>query len=187
MNFKDVIYTRRSVRRYLDRTVDKETIEQLIGAAVQAPSAMNTQPWVFAVVRDKALLKDISDKCKAYLLRALDRMPALEQYRPTLQDPEFNIFYNAPALVLVCSKPNLSPEPRTDCALAAENLMLMARELGLGTVWIGFAYGFLNTPEGKQMLGVPSDYGVEAPIIVGYPEAEMTTMERNAPEVLFWK
>lgn len=187
MDFRDVLYMRRSVRQYEDKQVEQGVIEQLLDAAVQAPSAMNTQPWTFAVIQDADLLKKISDRAKAAMLAIMVGRPEYEKYREHLEDSEFHIFYNAPTLILVIAKPNVSPDPRTDCTMAAYSLMLTARSLGLGTCWIGFAYGYLNTPEGKKEVGIPADYDVVAPLIVGHPAVEMGRMERNAVEVLFWR
>lgn len=187
MDIKQAIYTRRSIRAYQNKPVDKALIEQCIDAAVQAPTAMNSQPWAFAVITDAAILKDISDRTKAHLLSMMDKMPAFEGYREMLENPEFNVFYGAPAMVIVCSRPEASPAPQLDCALAAENFMLTARELGLGTCWIGFAGMYLSSPEAKRQFGIPESYAVQAPIIIGYPEGEFFSMEKNAPEMIFWK
>lgn len=187
MEIKEAIYTRRSIRAYKSKQVDRALIEQCIDAAVQAPTGMNAQPWSFAVIQDAATLKDISDRTKAYLLAGMDKMPAFEQYRETLENPDFNVFYNAPALIIVCARPNTSPTATIDCATAAQNLMLTARGLGLGSCWIGFAAVYLSTPEAKRQFGIPEDYLVEAPIIIGYPEGDFSKMEKNPPEMIYWK
>lgn len=187
MNTLDTIYNRRSVRKFKDRPVEKATIEQLLNAAVQAPSAMNSQPWAFGAIQDANLLLDISNRAKAYLLATLDERPLLQKYRASFENPDFNIFYNASSLLIVFVKPGLSPDPKTDCCLAAENLMLAAHDLGLGTCWIGFARAYLNTPEAKELLDIPDDYEIVAPLVVGYPEGELANREKNPPEMLFWK
>ncbi len=187
METRDVIYNRRSVRDFRDKAVDQALIEVLFAAAAQAPSAMNSQPWAFGVIQGAGTLLDISNRAKSYLLRQMDENSKLQGYRAALESPDFNIFYNASTLLVILAKPDASPDPTTDCCLAAENLMLMARELGLGTCWIGFSRFFLNTPEAKRELGIPEDYSIIAPLIVGYPAGEMSTMDKNAPEVLFRK
>lgn len=187
MNTIDAIYTRRSVRKYQDKPVDKATVEKLLDATVQSPSAMNAQPWTFCIIQDADLLLDISNRTKAYLLSILEQRPLLEKYRSAFESPDFNIFYDASTLVIICAKPGESPDPVTDCCLAAENLMLAAHDFGLGTCWIGFARAYFNLPEAKQSAGIPDEYTVTAPIIVGYPDGESPAREKNQPEILFWK
>ena len=99
-----------------------------------------------------------------------------------LNDPNFDIFYHAPVLVVISTVADI-PWAVEDCALAAENLMLAARGAGLGTCWIGFAQGYLNTPAGKQALDLPAACVPVAPIIVGHPKAAPRPVARNAPRI----
>lgn len=68
MDLKEAISGRRAVRAYTREPVDEDTMRRLIDAAVSAPSAVNQQPWTFAVVRDQLLLDRISDAAKSHML-----------------------------------------------------------------------------------------------------------------------
>ena len=108
------------------------------------------------IVRDPAVLQRISDEAKRHLLHASPGGVFAHELQAMLGNPEFQIFYRAPALVLITGLAD-DPWNRIDCALAAENLMLAAADAGLGTCWIGFAQGWLETAEGKALLGIPPE------------------------------
>ena len=103
-------------------------------------------------------------------------------FQEILSDKNFDIFYNAPALILISSITE-SPWATENCSLAAQNLMLAARAVKLGTCWIGFAEAWLRTPEGKVTLGLPPNYLPVAPIIIGYPKSEPPPVPRKAAEI----
>lgn len=182
MNLEEAIYGRRSVREYAAQSVDEQTIRRLIDVAVRAPNAVNQQPWTFTVVRDQNLLDRISQSAKAHMLKTMGDSPNAAHFRSRLSDPHFQIFYHAPVLVLISATAQ-GPWIVEDCALAAENLMLAAFAAGLGTCWIGFAQGFLNSPEGKSVLDIPSAHIPIAPIIVGHPKSTPETVPRRGPEI----
>ncbi|MFZ3350993.1 MAG: nitroreductase [Xanthobacteraceae bacterium] len=178
MDLKEAIYSRRATREFASDPVDESTLRAMIDAAVQAPSAVNAQPWSFCVIRDKALLGKISRDAKAYMIRTTPVGLMSHHFDQILNDANFDIFYHAPVLIVICSRTEI-PWAVEDCALAAENLMLTARAAGLGTCWIGFAQGFLGTPEGKAMLQLPSAYKLVAPIIVGHPASMPAPVSRE--------
>lgn len=186
MDTLDAIYQRRSVRAYRAKHVDRDVVDKLLDAAVQAPSAMNAQPWAFAVIQDRELLDDLSTRAKAHLLGTYDQDARLSRYRDVLSDPEFDIFYGAGLLIIVCAGTE-GLVPAEDCCLAGENLMLAAVALGLGTCCIGWARPLLNLPEVKDELGIDTDLSPILPVIVGYPTGETSLVPRNAPRIVSWK
>jgi len=182
MELNEAITERRAVREYTEENVNEETIRRVIEAAVHAPSAVNQQPWTFTVVRDQSVLDRISRDAKSHMLATMPASTHSDHFRSLLDDPDFHIFYHAPVLILISAIAE-SPWAIEDCALAAENLMLAACAAGLGTCWIGFAQSFLNTPDGKNMLGLPAAWVSVAPIIVGHPKAVPPPVPRKKPEV----
>jgi len=184
MELLEAIYSRRAVREYTAEPVEEAQLRALIDAAVQAPSAMNQQPWSFCVMRDQALLTRISSKAKAHLLRSSPAGLISHHFEEMLGNEAFHIFYHAPALILISAN-EAGEWSQIDCALAAQNMMLAARGMELGTCWIGFAQGWLGTPEGKEALGLPSTCIPIAPIIVGHPKGPVSPSPRNQPQVLW--
>ena len=182
MKATEAIYARRSVREFTPDIVPESTIRQLIEAAIQAPSAVNTQPWAFVVVQDPDLLAEISK-------RAIDIIKERmfpEKLGGELGEPGWNIFYNASTLVVVCSRPE-GEHPDWDCCLAAENLLLAARDRGVGACTIGSAWPALSEPDIKNRLGIPENYQPIIPIIIGFPKEFPPAPARNPAEILSWK
>lgn len=183
MELLDAIHSRRAVRDFTDEAVSEDQLRALIDAAIQAPSAVNRQPWLFTVVRDRALMARISGAAKAHLLRTSPAALLSHHFDQLLHDDNFDIFYHAPALVVISSVEQ-GPWAVADCALAAQNLMLAARDAGLGSCWIGFAQGWFDTPEGKAAIQVPAASLPVAPIIIGHPKAAtIPPVPRKAAEI----
>lgn len=186
MNFIDVMKKRRAVREYRHTPLTQAEIEVLIDAATQAPSAMNLQPWAFAVVLGREQVDTYAKRALEWLAADKSRLPDPVMQNRLAQrireDPDFTLFYHAPALVLVLARSSDS-QAVEDCCLAAENLMLAARNRDLGTCWIGFSRPWLNLPETKAELGLPAEYHVVAPIIIGHPVAWPESHGRKPAEI----
>lgn len=188
----DAIYRRRATRAFMSAPVEDATILELLRAAVRAPTAMHLEPWAFVIVQDRAVLALISERA-----RTLAATPDGHQHRELARtqqaampamftDPNFNIFYDANTLIVICARP-IGAFVTADCWLAAENLMLAATALGLATCPIGFAQLALGDPAIKAELGIPADVTPVVPIIVGVAASEAPPTSRREPEILSWK
>jgi nitroreductase len=179
---------RRSVRSYTGQKIDQATIHALLAAAVRAPTAMHQEPWAFVILQDADALKRLSDHAKRFFVEEMHRAH-LDRGGHTLamfERPDFNIFYNAGTLIVICGSAT-GPFVVADCWLAAENLMLAAFSMGLGSCVIGSAVSGLNTPEVKEELGIPAEVSAIAPIIVGVPGAEAPETSRKQAHILAWR
>jgi len=182
------IYARHSVRAYAQTPIDGATIQTLLDAAVHAPTAMHEEPWAFVVVQAPTLLQRVSDLAKPFFVEEMRYRIAhgtghsFEHFTRA----DFNIFHEANTLIIICAKP-LGPFVVADCWLAAENLILAAQAIGLGSCIIGSAVAALNIHKIKTELGIPDDYSAIAPIVVGIPSGESGGSPRKEPLILSWK
>jgi nitroreductase len=181
MDVIEAIHRRRSVRDYTGDRVDEAVVRRILDAATWAPSAINQQPWLFTVVREQATLNHISSQAKEHLLSTPgNSMP--RHLRDMLSNPDFQIFYHAPMLIVISGR-TAGPWIVEDCALAAENLMLAAYAAGLGSCWIGFAQGWLQTQAGKKALNLSPESLPVAPIVVGRARSVAPVVPRTAADI----
>ena len=175
------------MRSYRDREVDRKVVRTLLEAAVRAPTAVHEEVWAFVVVQDRQLLHRLSERAKPLFLEELEKAGgeraahAFDIYA----SPDFSLFHDAGTLIVICGK-DVGPFVAADCWLAAENLMLAAAGMGLGSCVIGAAVAALKLAEVKAQLGIPADYSAIAPIVVGYPSGETAASSRREPLVLAW-
>lgn len=181
MDIFEAIKSRRSVRNYTTDFISIEQIKRVIDAAVLAPSGMNRQPWTFAVINDAQRLNEMSQRIKKY---ALEHTPSASPFHSHLADPNLEIFHWAPSLIIICAQ-NEERFSTEDCCLAAENLMLAAHALGLGTCWIGLSQPWLNQPQIKAELGISPNLIPIAPIIIGHPQGETPAPPREKPSIVW--
>jgi nitroreductase len=153
---------------------------------------MHAEPWLFAVIQDRVTLKRYSDLAKDALLQeARHRLhdpgstSSSSGFLRALAQPDFNVFYDAGTLILICAKLT-SPFSVADCWLAAENLMLTAPAMDLGTCCIGSALPALNSLAIKAELAIPPDVTVVAAITVGVPAETPVATSRKPPGILSW-
>jgi nitroreductase len=181
----DAIFHRRAVRKYRAREVEPEVVQKLLVAAVQAPSAMNLQPWAFGVFHGRQRLIDYSERAKEHLLATYPASFELHPRSELYARPSYDIFHGANTLIVIYAARGRM-NPNEDCCLAAENLMLAAYGMGLGTCPIGFARPWLDLLEIKGELGVPEHYSAVFPVVVGYPAEQPCPTPREDPQIVSW-
>jgi nitroreductase len=182
----EAIHQRRAVRSYTGRKLERAMLLALLDAAVRAPSAMNQQPWSFAIVQDRDLLRRIGERAKQLSLAEARPGTPLWEHRSMLEDPNYDVFHGAGTLVVVCAAAG-GWHTNEDCCLAAQNLMLAAHGLGLATCPIGFAREALGEPDTRRELGIQADQRVVMPIVVGFPSGHPAATPRREPRILAWR
>ncbi len=157
MDVLDAIRTRKSVRKYLSKTVEKEKLTAILEAGRLAPSASNRQEWRFVVVSD--------DETKRKLAEAANKQ----------------IFVGkAPVVIAACAETDghvMSCGQACypiDVAIALDHMTLATVELGLGTCWIGA----FDESRVKQILGIPAEVRVVALMPMGYP-SDLSVAKKN--------
>mgnify|MGYP000237189397 CR=1 FL=1 len=143
----DIIFARRSIRRYKDEPVTAEQIRTLLEAGMAAPSASNRQPWHFVVVTDRATLKALAEA-----------------------HPYGKMLAEAALAIAVCADPELSPTYwQQDCSAATENILLAVAGLGLGGVWLGCYPNEDRVVGIRRVLGIPARIQVLSLLSIGHP------------------
>lgn len=178
--FESLIKNRTSCRSFSNQELKQGEINELINKAIWVPSGSNNQPWHFVVISDRDKLRSYSDAAKTAWLATLEDHPHMQQYEEFIRDPDYNIFYNAPALVIVYGNRE-SYWHVYDCSMVAYNLHLLAEENGLGCCWIGFAHNILSESAVKRGLGVPEQYELVAPVILGHPAQARSDVSNPNP------
>lgn len=175
----ETIHARRSIRKYKDTPVEKEKLEQVTLAGIAAPNAMNRQAWAIRVIGSKEWIK----RCTNAYLPTIEGTPMGEH----LLTPDFkNMFRNAPAVIFVAAEP--SAYAGVDCGILAQNMMLAAHELGLGTCCLGSPVGFMNSKEGEPFLaslGLPEGYALQFAIAIGYADEVPEAKPRDQSKIVF--
>ena len=172
------IMARRSVRKYLDKPVEHEKLQAVVRCGINAPSGMNSQPWIVRVVEDQKLIADVTEVYKKANAEQVKR------------DKDFkNMFRNAPNLICVCTPAKGGGE--LDAGLLGENMMLAAQAMGLGTCCLGGPVRFLlSNADAKffiDRLDIPADYRLNYIIAIGYPDEQPEAKPRDEGKVKYIK
>lgn len=195
---KEIIISRRTVRRFLKREVEIEKVKELIEAAIWAPSAHNSQPWRFCIITKDEVKEKFSLSMIKKWREDLERDGVEEETIKKLIEDSHERFINSPVIVVVFidlkdlqrypdEKRNSYEEIMAiqSASAAIENLLLMAHSLGLGANWR--CAPLFAQEEVKEALGVNKSWKPIAAISLGYPdEIPVAPKRRSLEEVTVW-
>ncbi len=150
MDTLKAIVTRRSIRKFRQKSVAPEALRTIIEAGMYAPSARNEQPWHFIVISERGILDEIMHA-----------------------HPYASMLAQAPVAILVCGDTNLEKSPgywSIDCAAATQNMLLAAHDMGIGSVWLG-----VHPRQGRKdalgkICGLPHHVEPFSLVALGYPD-----------------
>lgn len=163
------ILERRSIRAYRPEQIKDEERDIILQAAMYAPSAMGKQPWHFTVIQRKDIIDAISEGIKTAAIS--QNIPGLKE---RVADPKFHALYSAPTVIII-SGDQASRFVYADCAAAAENILIAAQSLGIGTCFIAMTDVFFSTEEGREFaekIGIPKGYKPLYTVAVGYKASD---------------
>lgn len=175
------IISRRSVKKYLDKPVPEELVEQIVKAGTYAPTGMNRQsPIIIAVTN-----KEMRDRLSTINLNIV------KGFNLTTTSCHGDPFYGAPVVLVVLAKKEIGTRIY-DGSLVMENMMIAANSLGLGSCWIHRAKETFECEAGKQILqelGIPDEYEGIGNCIVGYaaPDALKPQVARKDDYIVWVK
>jgi nitroreductase len=158
MDAIETIFTRRSIRAYTDQPIPGETIELLLKAAMQAPSAGNQQAWQFVAITDRSRLNSLAEVL-----------------------PYGKMLTSAPLCIVVCGDLGLEKSKGywvQDCSAATQNILLAAHALGLGAVWLGVYPREDRVRDVCNTLGIPETVTPLCAIAIGFPAEQKPRAER---------
>ena len=172
----ETIMTRRSVRKYQPQAVNRDTMQIIVECGINAPNAINRQAWEIRVVDNPEVIKKLTD------LYVKDNPKEAE-------NPNFiNMFRNAPTVALIANDTTFAYSP-VDCGLMAENMILSAWSMGIGSCCLGGPARFMKSnPEANkylQEMGFSENYDLLLCIGFGYPAETPKAKLRDAAKVKF--
>jgi nitroreductase len=210
---EEVILKRRSVRMYKKEQVPEFMIKRILEAGRFAPSAGNSQPWKFVVVRDPQVIQGLTDTtvkiCKLFKSLIDYRIPGKRWRLPIakfnikvkprdlhpvpfgavsfIADGKLGLFHGAPTVIIIFKDVRGVSNPDLDCGIAGQNMVLAAHSMGLGTCWVGFVkLAFQYTGKWKKFFGISYPFKFVTSIAIGWPVGDPDGMTPRVTHAVDW-
>jgi nitroreductase len=178
-----IMKERRSTRSFTDEQILPGELDVLLEMATWAPSGGNQQSWLFTAIQDPDVLDHINELVISGFEDYIpdDDYPGKISAISASKNPGYHFFYHAPTLIIASNQPNYE-NAMADCALALENIFLIAQALGLGSCYINQLYWLRNNAPLRDYLaevGVPREHVICSSAAVGHIEKQSSTPKRK--------
>jgi len=173
------ILKRRSIRRYKSEQIPADTLKEIINCGINAPSALNMQPWQIRVIRSQDMLQRLNGSFVDWA-----RGKELPGSASRACEEGFSVFHNAPTLLIVAADTS-NHYAEGDCGMFTQNILLAANSLGVGTCVIGSMAASINeSPDiRRDMLHLTDKYKVLFGIAMGYADECPDAKQRESSKV----
>lgn len=171
----ETIMSRRSIRKYKPKAVEREKMQTIVECGINAPNGMNKQSWEVRVVDNPEFINGLTEIFKKENPKAAER--------PGFQ----NMFNNAPTVVFIANDPAYDMS-QIDCGLLGENMILSAWSMGIGSCCLGGPVRFMKSSaavEYMKKLGFSEGYELLYAIAFGYPDEMPAAKPREVSKVKF--
>lgn len=188
----ETIMHRRSIRRFDTKQIDENALEQILQTGLYAPSAGGRQGVIFAVCQDRKVNERLGKikRANSHPRMATENNFVSREQPSIADDPKLtNAFYGAPTVITMFAPKDFLFSV-DDCAVAAENMMLAADALGIGSCYIGQGWTAFADPYGQEILrkwAIPTDRYAVMQLLLGYPregDSHPTAKPRKAGRVI---
>lgn len=188
METYDCIVSRRSIRAYTNQQIKIEDLDKILEAGRYAPSGMNSQSCRFTAIQNQNTLSMINSSMKEALLDYVvdeNTHPYMSYLINQAKEDNVNFFYNAKTLIIVSNEKN-NPTANPDAALTLGNMMLMAHDLGLGSVWLNqlvIIKDLAKVRSAMERIHIPENHEIFGSLVVGYSSTNPLEATKRKMEV----
>ncbi len=183
-DFIALIKSRRSIRKYTKQPIKDSDLKTIMECAIMAPTAMRQQKWYFSVVQNPAFISRMIEVTRENLINS-----GVEFLAEQARNPGFNPYHGAGIIITVFAD-GKAKFAQTDAALAAENILLAATALNIGSCIATSPEFLFNSDKGRQIkkeMGVPDNYVYVCTITLGYPDESPPAPPRDPGVIKYIK
>jgi nitroreductase len=174
----EAIMNRRSIRSYKPEQIKPDELDIILQCGINAPSARNIQPWSVRVVQSKEVLTKLNTDYINYT--------KLQNPEFSNRVPDYDVLFGAPTFVLIAGD-TTEMYTQNDCGMLAQNMLLAAESMQIGSCVLGGIIRFINSPQGQEfrdMLLLPDNHRLFIGIVFGYKNETPDAKPRDASKVM---